>query len=49
MILVTGPSAGEGKSTTAVNLAASLALTGKDVILIEADLRRPSLGIGPRA
>jgi capsular exopolysaccharide synthesis family protein len=44
VILVTGPSAGEGKSTTAVNLASSLALTGKDVILIEADLRRPSLG-----
>jgi capsular exopolysaccharide synthesis family protein len=43
-ILVTGPSPGEGKSTTAINLAASLALTGKQVILIEADLRRPSLG-----
>jgi capsular exopolysaccharide synthesis family protein len=44
VILVTGPSAGEGKSTTAVNLASSLALTGKEVILIETDLRRPSLG-----
>jgi succinoglycan biosynthesis transport protein ExoP len=44
VILVTGPSAGEGKSTTAVNLASSLSLTGKDVILIETDLRRPSLG-----
>ena len=44
VILVTGPSAGEGKSTTAVNLASALSLTGKDVILIETDLRRPSLG-----
>ncbi len=43
VILITGPSASEGKSTTALNLAASLALTGQEVILIEADLRRPSL------
>jgi capsular exopolysaccharide synthesis family protein len=43
VILVTGPSPGEGKSTTAVNLASSLALAGKRVIVIEADLRRPAL------
>jgi Mrp family chromosome partitioning ATPase/capsular polysaccharide biosynthesis protein len=43
-ILVAGASAGEGKTTTAINLAASLALAGNNVILIEADLRRPTIG-----
>jgi capsular exopolysaccharide synthesis family protein len=43
-ILVTGPSPSEGKSTTAVNLAASFALAGRTTILIEADFRRPTLG-----
>jgi capsular exopolysaccharide synthesis family protein len=43
LILVTGSSPGEGKTTTAVNLAASLAMLGSKVILVEADLRRPVL------
>jgi Mrp family chromosome partitioning ATPase/capsular polysaccharide biosynthesis protein len=44
VILVTGASSSEAKSTTAINLSSALALTGQNVILIEADLRRPSIG-----
>lgn len=42
-LLVTSSLAGEGKSTTAINIAASLALTGADVLLIDADIRHPRL------
>lgn len=42
-ILVSSAQSGEGKTTSAVNLAASLASTGGRVLLVEGDLRRPSV------
>lgn len=41
-ILVTSSSQGEGKSTTSANLAVVMAQTGKRVIIVDADMRRPS-------
>lgn len=43
VILVTSGSPSEGKSTVSLNLAVSLAQKDKRVLLIEADLRRPTL------
>jgi Mrp family chromosome partitioning ATPase/capsular polysaccharide biosynthesis protein len=42
-MMITGSTRSEGKSTVALNLAATLAFSGSKVILVEADLRRPSL------
>jgi capsular exopolysaccharide synthesis family protein len=42
-ILVTSPQKGEGKSVTAANLALTMAQEQRRVILVEADLRKPSL------
>ena len=41
-ILVTSAGAEEGKSTTLANLAVTIAQGGKRVILVDADLRRPT-------
>jgi capsular exopolysaccharide synthesis family protein len=50
-ILITSSSPGEGKTTAAINFADALAVAGHRVILIEGDLRRPTiaraLGIQP--
>lgn len=42
LIGVTSAHPGEGKSVTSANLAIAMALQGKRVILVDADLRRPS-------
>jgi polysaccharide biosynthesis transport protein len=42
-LLVTSPKKGDGKSTTALNLAATCARAGERTLLLDVDLRRPSL------
>ena len=52
IILITSALPREGKTTTSINTAVVLAQKGTRVLLIDADLRRPSihkaLGLGPR-
>ena len=43
-VVVTGSSPSEGKTSTAINLASAAAQAGRNVLLIEGDLRRPSIG-----
>jgi succinoglycan biosynthesis transport protein ExoP len=42
-LLVTSAKSGEGKSTVALNMAATCAKAGERTILVDCDLRRPSL------
>jgi capsular exopolysaccharide synthesis family protein len=43
VIVVTSPLPGDGKSTTIANLAIALAAAGQRVVLVDADLRRPTV------
>lgn len=43
IVTISSPNASEGKSTTAVNVAISFSQLGSKTLLIDADLRRPSI------
>jgi len=43
VIAVTSPGRGDGKSTTSINLAIAMGMDGKRVLVIDGDLRRPSM------
>ena len=43
VVVITSPNSGEGKSTTAANMAIAFAQLGERVLLIDADMRRSSL------
>jgi polysaccharide biosynthesis transport protein len=42
VIMFTSPNQGDGKSTVASNLAVSIAQTGRKVLIVDCDLRRPN-------
>lgn len=43
-VMVTSSAPGEGKTTTAGNLAITSALAGESVVVVDCDLRRPTMG-----
>ncbi|MDP9055404.1 MAG: polysaccharide biosynthesis tyrosine autokinase [Acidobacteriota bacterium] len=43
LVVITSPEAGEGKTVVASNLGAAFAATGRRVLMVDADLRRPRL------
>ena len=53
VLAVTSAGRGEGRTTTAANLALTAAQEGRSTVLVESDLRRPALaklfGLAPRA
>jgi tyrosine-protein kinase Etk/Wzc len=46
VVLVTSPRTGDGKSTTALSLAALLAAEGRRTLVVDIDLRRPTYCVG---
>ena len=46
VILFTSSISGEGKSFVSLNLGGSLAMSGKKVVILELDLRKPKLHVG---
>jgi len=45
VLLITSSMSGEGKSFISINLASVLALSGKKVVLMELDLRKPKMSV----